>query len=75
MRGGRVLRWVLGVLAVALALGLAALVVVIVPSADNGPYMTPFALLVVALATTLVLLGYAVGLRDDPPPTSGQPPA
>ena len=44
---------------------------------ENGPLyldMTPFALLVVALATTLVLLGYAVGLRDEPPPTSGQPP-
>jgi hypothetical protein len=74
MRGVRVLRWVLGVLAVALALALAALVAMIVPSADNGPYMTPFALLVVALATTLVLLGYVTGLRDDRPPTAGESP-
>jgi peptidoglycan/LPS O-acetylase OafA/YrhL len=66
MSGVRVVRVVLRLLAAGLTLALAALIALIVPSADNGPFMTPFALVLVALATVLVLLGYASGLGDAP---------
>lgn len=56
----RLLQATVGLLAVALVV----LVAMIVPSPDNGPYMTPFALLVVALITALVLLGFSGGLRQ-----------
>jgi heme A synthase len=66
MTGARLLRLALAALAALLALALAALVALILPSADNGPYMTPFAILLVALCTALILLGYAGGWRDGP---------
>jgi hypothetical protein len=71
MTGARVLRVALRGLAVAIALALAALVAVIAPSPDNGPYMTPFAITLVALATVLILLGYAGGLTDSPAAPEG----
>lgn len=64
MTGVRRLLWALRALALLLALALAALVWLTVPSADNGPFMTPLAVTLVAFVTVLVLLGYAGGLRD-----------
>ena len=45
-----------------MALALIGLVILIVPSADNGPYMTPFAFALLALLTALVLLAHARSL-------------
>lgn len=64
MVSARVVRAVLRLLAAGLTLALAALVALIAPSADNGPFMTPFALVLIALVTVLVLLGYAGELDD-----------
>ena len=66
MTGARLLRLTLAALAALLALTLAALVALILPSTDNGPYMTPFAIVLVALCTSLILLGYAGGPRENP---------
>jgi hypothetical protein len=64
-------------LAVALTLALAALVALIVPSRDNGPAMPALVVILTALVTVLVLLGYAGGLRaaPDPPAAPTDPPA
>jgi uncharacterized protein (DUF58 family) len=62
-------------LAAVLIVALAALVFVIAPSRDNGPYMTAFAVTLTALITVLVLLGYAGGSRAAPePPEPANPP-
>jgi hypothetical protein len=70
----RLLQWLLRLTAVALTLALAALVALIAGSADNSPYMTPFAAGVIGLASVLVLLGYVgdlVGMEDD---NTAEPP-
>ena len=72
MTGARLLRLALAALAALLALALAALVVLILPSVDNGPYMTPFAIVLVGLCTTLILLGYARGAGDELAASAGQ---
>ncbi|MCC6630341.1 MAG: hypothetical protein IT340_23410 [Chloroflexi bacterium] len=64
---------IMRVLALVLALVLAALVALIVPSHDNSPFMTAFAVTLVALITALVLLGYAGGWRAAPGPPDSSP--
>jgi uncharacterized membrane protein len=71
----RILILTLRLLSVALVIALAGLIALIVPSPDNGPYMTPFAVLLVGLVSALVLLGYAGGLRDAPDQPPAEPPS
>lgn len=51
-------------LALLLLLGLLAIIWLIIRSNDNGPLMTPFALVVIALLTALVLTGFTGGLLE-----------
>lgn len=64
---------IMRILALVLALALAVLVALIVPSHDNGPFMTAFAVTLVALITALVLLGYIGGRRVAPDPPDSPP--
>jgi hypothetical protein len=60
----RLLLRLLRLAALLLTAALIGLIALIVPSADNGPYMTPFAILVEGLITVLVLIGFVGGLAE-----------